>query len=131
LARDYPRSRRIEEQIQRLLSEVIRQQLRDPRVHGAVITDVRVSRDLSVARVFYTALESDIDVDGMQQGLAHAAGFLRSCLARELTSRTVPELRFVHDELPEKSRRMDALIDDAVRDLGPAGDDEASGEPTA
>ena len=49
MAREFARSRRVEEQIQRLLSDLIRSQLRDPRVAGVVITEVRASRDLGVA----------------------------------------------------------------------------------
>ena len=59
MPRDFPRSRRIEDQIQRLLSDLIRTEVRDPRLSSAVITAVRITRDLSVAWVYYTVLQSD------------------------------------------------------------------------
>jgi ribosome-binding factor A len=115
MAREFQRSRRVEERIQRLLSDVIRTQLRDPRVEGVVITHVRVSRDLGVAWVYYSSYEGDGQLSpALQTGLDRASGFLRSHLARELNTRTVPELRFCPDELGEKSRELDRLIDAAV-----------------
>ena len=115
MAREFQRGRRIEERIQRLLSEAIRTQLRDPRVEGVVITHVRVSRDLGVAWIYYSSYEGDGQPDpALQTGLDRASGFLRSHLARELSTRTVPELRFCRDDLGEKSRELDRLIDSAV-----------------
>lgn len=115
MAREFKRSHRIEERIQRLLSEVIRTQLRDPGVEGVVITHVRVSRDLGVAWVYYSTYESAASADPeLQAGLERASGFLRSHLARELTTRTVPDLRFRFDDVGAKSRELDRLIDTAI-----------------
>ena len=132
MAREFQRSRRIEERIQRLLSEAIRTQLRDPRVEGVVITHVRVSRDLGVAWVYYSSYEGDGPPDpAVQAGLDRAGGFLRSHLARELSTRTVPELRFHRDDVGEKSRELDRLIDAAVgmsHSDSPQEADSGSGE---
>lgn len=117
MAREFQRSRRIEEQIQRLLSDVIRTQVRDPRVEGVVVTHVRVSRDLGVAWVYYSTWDSARGADpNLQAGLERAAGFLRSYLARELPTRTVPDLRFRFDDQGARSRELDRLIDVAVGD---------------
>lgn len=125
MAREYHRSRRVEEQIQRILAESIRQHVRDPRVVDVVITSVKVSRDLAVARVYYAPLAGTGADPGLQAGLQRAAGYLRTQLARELDSRTVPELRFLFDEQSEQTRRLDALIDEARRqdDAGQPPDD--------
>ena len=129
MARDFQRSRRIEERIQRLLSDLIRTQVRDPRVEGVVITHVRVSRDLGVAWVSYATWNGEGGADpALQAGLERASGFLRSQLARELSTRTVPDLRFRFDDQGEKSRELDRLIDAAVGepkiDLPADADDE-------
>lgn len=117
MARDFQRGRRIEERIQRLLSDVIRTQVRDPQVEGIVITHVRVSRDLGVAWVSWSTWSGEGGADpAVQAGLERASGFLRSHLARELNARTVPELRFRFDDQGEKSRELDRLIDAAVGD---------------
>ena len=127
MARDFARSRRVEEQIQRLLSGAISSQLRDPRVAGVVITEVQASRDLAVAWVSYSLFGADerppaATLADAQAGLESAAGFLRSRLAGELNTRTVPELRFRYDEAGQRARDLERLIDDAVaRDTARGG----------
>lgn len=114
MPRDFPRSRRIEDQIQRLLSDLIRTEVRDPRLGNAVITAVRVTRDLSVAWVYYTVLQSDGESPSLDDAFSSAGGFLRSRLARDLTLRRVPELRFERDSSAAHGRAMDKLIADAT-----------------
>lgn len=114
MSRDFPRSRRIEDQIQRSLSEIIRTRVRDPRLHGAVITGVDVSRDLSVAWVYFSSLDGQQDRATLESAFASALGFLRAQLAKQLTVRHVPELRMRYDDTTERSSAMDRLIDEAV-----------------
>jgi len=114
MARDFPRSRRIEDQILRVLNDVIRVHARDPRLQDAIISAVKVSRDLSVAWVYYTALDPEHNRDDLDDAFNSALKFLRSQLAAQLTVRHVPELRFRYDDLSETSRAMDKLIDEAV-----------------
>lgn len=114
MARDFPRSRRIEDQVLRILSDVVRTNVRDQRLEGAIISAVKVSRDLSVAWVYYTALDPEHQREELEKAFASAAKFLRSQLAKELTIRHVPELRFHYDDLSETSRAMDQLIEEAV-----------------
>jgi ribosome-binding factor A len=113
MPRDFSRSSRIADQIQRDLSETIRTELKDPRVGMVTITAVEVSRDLSHARVFVTSLAGAQAMEESLGALRHAAGFLRSRLAHTLTSRTVPELQFVYDESVERGIRLSRLIDEA------------------
>ncbi len=114
MPRDFPRSRRIEDQILRILNDVIRVHARDPRLNDAILTAVKVSRDLGVAWVYYTALDPEHSRDELDEAFSSALKFLRSQLAAQLTVRHVPELRFKYDDLTETSRAMDQLIDDAV-----------------
>ena len=114
MPRDFPRSRRIEDQILRILNDVVRVHVRDPRLSNAMITAVKVSRDLGVAWAYYTALDPDHDRDELDEAFNSALKFLRSQLAAQLTVRNVPELRFRYDDLSETSQAMDQLIDDAV-----------------
>jgi len=114
MSRDFPRSRRIEDQIQRLLSDIIRNDVRDPRLSRAIITAVRVSRDLSVAWVYYSVLQVDGETESLDEAFKSAAGFMRSRLAKDLTVRRVPELRFELDETGANARAMDQLISDAT-----------------
>ena len=113
------RGARIADQIQRELAEVIRTELRDPRVGTMVtLTGVEMSRDGSHAKVFFTVLGAD--GEEALEGLGRAAGFLRSELARRLTTRKVPELHFAYDESVERGVRLSKLIDDAVKSSVPA-----------
>ena len=115
MPKDYPRSRRIAEQIQRELSEVIRLELKDPRVTGLItITDVEVTRDQAHAKVFFTILGDADKVDETTEGLKRAAGFLRSELAHRLLLRTVPQLEFKYDTSVERGVTLSRLIDQAV-----------------
>lgn len=108
------RSARIADQIQRELAEIVRLELRDPRVGLITITGVELSRDQSHAKVFFTALGAPSDVEHALEGLQRAAGFLRSQLAHRLSTRSVPELHFEYDESVERGVRLSKLIDEAV-----------------
>ena len=129
MGREFARSRRVEEQVTRILSEAIGQELRDPRIHGVVITATRVAKDLSAAQVYYTLLGSSGPSPEVQEGLERAAGFLRSRLARELNTRTVPELQFRYDEAGDRARRLDALIDEANAPRADGSDEGGAGDP--
>ena len=113
MPRDFSRASRLADQIQRDLSEVIRTELKDPRVGMVTITAVEVSRDLSHARVFVTSLAGVQAMEESLRALQHAAGFLRSRLAHSLSLRTVPELQFAYDESIERGARLSRLIDEA------------------
>lgn len=110
------RNRKIADAIQRELSELLRLELRDPRVTMVTLTDVEVARDNSHAKVFFTSMGDNAQVVSCQQGLQSASGFLRSQLAHRLTIRTVPQLHFEIDTSVERGVRLSKLIDDAVAD---------------
>ena len=110
-----PRRARIADQIQRELAELIRMELRDPRVGMVTLTGVEVSGDQSHAKVFFTVLGPEAAAREAAEGLGRAAGFLRSGLAHRLSTRSVPELHFEHDESVERGVRLSRLIDEAVK----------------
>jgi ribosome-binding factor A len=115
MPKDFPRTRRIAEQIQRELAEVIRVELKDPRVAALVtITDVEVSPDQSHAKVFFTLLGDSNKIAETTEGLKRAAGFLRTQLAHRVKLRTVPQLEFRYDASVERGVKLSRLIDEAV-----------------
>ncbi len=115
MPRDFPRSRRIAEQIQRELADLIRLELKDPRVSGLVtITDVEVSQDQSHAKVFFTLLGDERQIGQTTEGLKRAAGFLRTQLGSRMKLRSVPQLDFRYDASVERGVRLARLIDEAV-----------------
>lgn len=118
------RGLRVADQIQRDLSELIAFELKDPRVGMVTITEVQVTPDYAHAKVFFTTLVDDPQaVRNTLQGLAKAAGFLRTQLGRRLTIHTLPELHFVHDTSTARGIEMGRLIDEAnasrARDADP------------
>jgi ribosome-binding factor A len=108
----FPRSRRVAQQIQRALSDLIRREMRDPRLGMVTLTEVRMSSDLSYATVYYSVLNAR--PEEAHEVLQSAAEILRGPLGRALGLRHAPELRFVADELIESGARLSALINKAV-----------------
>ncbi len=115
-----PRRARIADQIQRELAELIRLELRDPRVGLVTVTAVELSRDQSHAKVYFTVLGPESAAEAARLGLERASGFLRSGLAHRLSTRSVPELAFAYDESIERGARLTKLIDEAVKPAAPA-----------
>ena len=110
----FQRTDRIGDHIQRELAELIRREVKDPRLGLVTIQQVRVARDLSWADVYFTLLGHNAETgEEAEAVLGNAAGFLRSQLARDLNTRTTPRLRFHYDKLPEEASRLSSLIDKA------------------
>ena len=115
MAREFHRSDRVGEQLQRVLSEIIRDKLDDPRFKLVTITEVKVTRDLGHARVFFSTLD-DLDHKEVSRALDKAGGFLRGEIGRQMVLRVVPNLHFEYDETLEQGQRLRSLIDNAVAD---------------
>ncbi|MGV0953421.1 MAG: 30S ribosome-binding factor RbfA [Fluviibacter sp.] len=126
--RGFARTDRVAEQIRRDLSELIRAEIRDPRVQQVSLTAVEVTPDYAHAKVFYTALVGESEREALDKGLHRAAGFLRHELSRMLLLRTVPELHFVYDTSVERGVSLSLLIDSAVSRTADDADEEAQSE---
>jgi ribosome-binding factor A len=130
MAKEYARTQRVADYLQRELAALIQHEVRDPRVGMVSITGVDVSRDLGHARVYYTMMGSDSSEDASEstEVLNKAAGFLRSQLSRGSKMRSVPQLRFYFDSSVGRGRDLEDLIKraaDADRELGLRDDDGA------
>lgn len=115
MAREFSRNQRLGSEVLRTLSELLRFETKDPRLHGVSLTSVDLSRDLSVARVYFSLMNPADSPEPAMEGLQRAAGFLRAKLGRAIKIRHVPELRFVHDDSAEQSAKISELIDSALR----------------
>lgn len=117
MPRDFSRSDRVADALQQELVELIRDEMRDPRISMVNITAVEVSRDLAVARVFvnFVVAKSEDEVQRAIETLNGAAGFLRTQLARRMRLRTVPKPQFYYDSSSERGQKLSALIDLAIR----------------
>lgn len=121
---NFARTDRVAQQIQRELAELVRLEINDPRVRLVTITGVEVASDYSHAKIFFTRLDGKNEE--AQQGLEHAASFLRRHLARSLKLRVMPQLHFVYDASVERGSRLSQLIDQAVASDQQMIDKEAS-----
>ena len=114
MAKPLNRATRIGDQIQKELADLIRHEVKDPRVGMVTITGVDVASDYSHAKVFVTTLDSTHTIEETLIGLGNAAGFLRSALFHRLALRVIPQLHFVHDVSIERGVHLSTLIDQAV-----------------
>lgn len=116
MPKDFSRSQRVVEQIQRELAELIRTEVKDPRVGFITLTGVEITPDYAHAKVFFTSMLGEEKVPEILIGLRRASGFLRRELGRRVRIHTTPELHFVYDKSVEEGSRMSRLIDEVVRE---------------
>jgi ribosome-binding factor A len=119
---NFKRTDRIAELMQRELAQIIQREIKDPRIPSLItISAVKVSKDLSHAKVYFTVFKSEPEETAAI--LNTAASYLRMLLAKTSTLRTVPQLHFIYDESIEYGQRLSRLIDE-VNDSN--SDDEQS-----
>jgi len=134
MAREFKRTDRLGDAVQRILAQLIQVEVRDPRIGMVNINDVVVSRDLSFARVYVTFVGKDTEEACLEaaEALNKASGFLRSQLAKELNIRTTPRLQFIYDKTSVQGQHLSQLIDKAVRqDQSTKSQGDASGDDAA
>jgi ribosome-binding factor A len=108
------RAHRVGEQIQQELAQLLRTEVKDPRIGMVTVTSVEVSADVAHAKVRFTDLRGREHAAEAEKALARTAGFLRSQLSHRLKLYTVPQLHFLYDDSIEAGMRLSKLIDDAV-----------------
>jgi ribosome-binding factor A len=108
------RTHRVAEQIQQELADLLRTEVKDPRVGMVTVTHVDVSADMAHAKVYFTSLSGREHGREAVAALSRVAGFLRSQLAQRLKLYTVPQLAFVYDASIESGMELSRLIDEAV-----------------
>lgn len=115
MPKEYARSERVAQMINRHLAVILRNEVKDPRVSALTITDVEVTKDLRQAKVFVTSMiDSDIDIEDTMEAVDRANGFLRRALAKEIDMRHCPALVFSYDNSIAQGAKMSALIDKAL-----------------
>ena len=115
MSRDYARTDRVSQEIQKEVAMIIQREVKDPRLGMVTVNAVEVTRDLAYAKVFVTffTLEGQ-NVDKSLEVLNEAAGYIRGILAKRIKARIMPELRFVYDKSLVEGVRMTTLVDKAV-----------------
>ena len=110
----FSRRDRISEQIRRELAEVIRSELKDPRVGMISLTDVEISADYAHAKVYFSSLLGKEGIELVQAGLQQASGFLRSELGKRISIHMTPQLHFIFDDSLERGAQLSKLISEAA-----------------
>ncbi|MFI4938042.1 MAG: 30S ribosome-binding factor RbfA [Candidatus Berkiellales bacterium] len=119
MPRDFSRTDRVADQIQKELSLMIIQEINDPRVGMITLSGVEVSKDLAHAKIFVSVM-AEKSADETIKALNKAAGFLRSLLAKKIKMRIIPTLHFIYDDTTLKANRISRLIDEACSENSPA-----------
>jgi len=109
----FARAERVAEQIRRDLAELVRFELKDPRVGMVSLTAVEVTPDYAHAKVYFSTLNQS-DAQQAQSGLSRASGFLRRELGKRICLHTLPQLHFIHDNSIENGEALSRLIENAM-----------------
>ncbi len=112
------RTRRVSELIKKELARVIAQEVNDPKVKDVIIIDVRVTKDLSLARVLFTSYDRE-RISSIQKGLQRSAPFMKRELIKALHLKKVPNLEFVIDDADNKVSKLDDLFSQINREPTP------------
>jgi len=122
------RSRRLNEQLKREITGILRSEVRDPRVALAIVTEVSVTSDLWLARVYVRLTGDDEEHREALAGLESAAPYVRRVLGQRLHVRRIPEIRFLEDETAESAGRIDEILRELREQSEGTGEDSASEE---
>jgi len=114
----FARSDRVCGQIHKVLSDVLLKRIKDPRLKSATITDVKMSRDLRIARIYFTTTGNKKSVEEAIEGFKSAIGYVKRTLAGQLGLRYMPELRFFYDESFDYGSHIDKILKDVKADDG-------------
>lgn len=114
MPKDFSRTRRVGEQIQREMAQLVQQEIKDPRLGLVTISAVKLSKDMSHANIFFTVLNDEQSVEDTLKVLEGAAGFLRHELAKRMQLRIVPHIHFKYDESITYGNDLSALINKAM-----------------
>ncbi len=106
----FSRSERVREQIRKVLSDILLKEINDPRIRMAVISEVQMTRDLRIARVYYAVSGDKKERDDAHKGFESARGYLKRALSTRLNLRYMPNLEFYYDDSFDYGASIDNLL---------------------
>jgi len=111
------RASRVGDEMRKAVSEILRNEVKDPRIPMMTsVVEVKMSNDLSHAKVFLSVLADDKGKQDFKDAIASASGFIRREVSRRVNLRTAPEIQFVCDDSIEKGMELMKLIDETIRE---------------
>ncbi len=114
----YSRADRVAGLIRQILAETLRKKVKDPRLSGVLITDVKMTRDLKIARVYFVTSGDNTERQRAKEGIRQASGFFKKTLGREMDLRYMPDLNFFYDESFDYGSKIEALLKSINSDDG-------------
>jgi ribosome-binding factor A len=115
----FSRADRVAGQIQKILSEILIKDIKDPRLDMVTITGVKMSKDLKLARIYFTISGGGKSAEDASKGFKSAAGYLKRSLAGQLGLRYMPDIAFFYDESFDYGARIETLLKTLKNDDGP------------
>jgi ribosome-binding factor A len=115
----FARSDRVSGQIQKILSEILLKKIKDPRLEKARITEVKMSRDLRIARIYFVSSGNKKTIQEAEEGFKSALGYVKRTLASQLGLRYMPDLKFFYDESFDYGSRIDQVLKAVKAENGP------------
>ena len=107
-------NKKVEVKIQRILSELISLKVSDPRLKNVIISEVRVTKDISTAKVYFLILNQQNKAEQIESVLRKATGFLKKEMSVQLTLKKLPNLIFIYDTKEQDALYMNKLIDKTI-----------------
>ncbi|WP_445397361.1 30S ribosome-binding factor RbfA [Zobellella sp. An-6] len=115
MAREFSRTRRVGQELQKEIAVILQREIKDERLGMVTVSGVEVSRDLNYAKVFVTFLENDPErIETGMAALKDASGYIRSLVAKAVRLRVTPELRFVYDQSLVEGMRISTLVSSTI-----------------
>jgi len=100
------------QQLKKIISQMLLLEIKDARIGFVTITRVRVTADLKIARIYYTAIEGNVKKSDVQKGLDSASGYIRKLVAQRMKTKFTPEIKFYFDNTLEESLRVEKILDE-------------------
>lgn len=117
MTREFSRTDRVSQEIYRLLSNLLRREVKDPRLQDVTLTECQINKDLSIAKIYFSVMgakEGDQAVVEAEQALEKAKGFFRSEIGKQIRLRITPDVRFYYDTVPDHVDHIEQLIKKAL-----------------
>ena len=109
----FSRAERVSTQIQKVMSEIMQKKIKDPRLEMVTITGVKMSPDLREAIIFYTVFGIEEEKkENVARGFSSCKGFIKKTLAKELSLRFMPNIKFIYDDSFDYGSKMDKLLNE-------------------
>jgi ribosome-binding factor A len=115
----FSRADRVSGLIQKVLSDILKKNIEDPRLKMATISSVKVSRNLKLARVYFTISGGKQNIKAAAEGFNSARGFIKRTLAQELKLKYMPDIKFFYDESLDYGAHIEELIESTKSKNGP------------